>query len=279
MYKHIDMCMRTHNYVYMYKGGVELIITFINEKGGVGKTSLCFNSAWYFAEQGKRILMVDLDGQRANLTYMAGIDKTQSTATMYDVLTKKENIKRTVLVVEDNLHIVPATNAVINLTAQNSGIDTMRAAIREVESYYDYIFIDVSPSQNRSHALALAASDYVIIPMLADIMSLESNMGISASIKHVQSEVNDRLRVLGIVFNKYTWRTKLSKQVLNAAERMASSLNSRVFSSHIRTNVSLAECVGKHTGITTYDPKSNGADDIRMFCEEIIKEVNKYEQK
>lgn len=279
MYEHIDMCMCTHNYVYMYKGGVELIITFINEKGGVGKTSLCFNSAWYFAEQGKRILMVDLDGQRANLTYMAGIDKTQSTATMYDVLTKKENIKRTVLVVEDNLHIVPATNAVINLTAQNGSIDTMRAAMREVESYYDYIFIDVSPSPNRSHALALSTSDYVIIPMLADIMSLESNMGISASIKHVQSEVNDRLRVLGIVFNKYTWRTKLSKQVLNAAEKMASSLNSRVFSSHIRNNVSLAECVGKHVGITTYDPKSNGADDIRAFCKEIIKEVNNHEQK
>ena len=271
--------MCTHNYVYMYKGGVELIITFINEKGGVGKTSLCFNSAWYFAEQGKRILMVDLDGQRANLTYMAGIDKTQSTATMYDVLTRKENIKRTVLVVEDNLHIVPATNAVINLTAQNGGIDTMRAAMREVEPYYDYVFIDVSPSPNRSHALALAASDYVIIPMLADIMSLESNMGISASIKHVQSEVNDRLRVLGVVFNKYTWRTKLSKQVLSAAEKMASSLNSRVFNSHIRNNVSLAECVGQHIGITTYDPKSNGADDIKAFCKEIIKEVNKHEQK
>lgn len=256
-----------------------MIITFINEKGGVGKTSLCFNSAWYFAEQGKRVLMVDLDGQRANLTYMAGIDKTQSTATMYDVLTKQENIKRTVLVVEDNLHIVPATNAVINLAAQNSSIDTMRAAMREVEPYYDYIFIDVSPSPNRSHALALSTSDYVIIPMLADIMSLESNMGISASIKHVQGEVNDRLRVLGIVFNKYTWRTKLSKQVLSAAEKMASSLNSRVFSSHIRNNVSLAECVGKHVGITTYDPKSNGADDIKAFCKEIIKEVNKHEQK
>ena len=256
-----------------------MIITFINEKGGVGKTSLCFNSAWHFAEQGKRVLMVDLDGQRANLTYMAGIDKTQSTATMYDVLTKKENIKRTVLVVEDNLHIVPATNAVINLTAQNSSIDTMRAAMREVESYYDYIFIDVSPSPNRSHALALSTSDYVIIPMLADIMSLESNMGISSSIRYVQDNVNNKLRVLGIVFNKYTRRTKLSKQVLSAAERMASSLSSRVFKSHIRSNVSLSECVGKHVGITAYDPKSNGADDIKAFCDEIIREVNKYEQK
>ncbi len=251
------------------------IIAFINEKGGVGKSSLCFNTAWCFAEQGKKTLMIDLDGQRANLTFIAGIDKPSKLATMYDVLTDGLDIKQTVLVVEDNLHIIPATADLSGLESMNVAPQAMRPAVKELEPFYDFIFIDVSPTPNLGHALALAAADHVIIPMLPDITSLEANMGIIESVKLAKASVNPGLNVLGIVMNKSTFRTLLSKQVTTAAEGMAASMETKVFNAKIRQAVVLSENVGQHTGITSYAPKSGSAEDVRRLCKEIIEEVNR----
>lgn len=249
-------------------------IAFINEKGGVGKSSLCFNAAWYFSEQGKKVLLVDLDGQRANLTYICGIDKRPGIVTMYDALASAVSPKKAVLVVEDNLHIIPATVDVASLTPQNSKLETMRQTIATLSPYYDYIFIDVSPTPNRGHALALAAADGVIIPMLPDITSLEANMGVIESIRLARKDVNPDLAVYGIVLNKFTWRARLSTQVTETANRMAAALSSKVFDTKIRQGVSMSENVGQHIGITAYDPKGKCADDIRSFCREIEEVVN-----
>lgn len=249
-------------------------IAFINEKGGVGKSSVCFNTAWHFAEQGKKVLLIDLDGQRANLTYICGIDKQPGIVTMYDALTASVSPKKAVLVVEDNLHIIPATVDVASLTPQNSKLEKMQQVIATLSPYYDLIFIDVSPTPNRGHALALAAADGVIIPMLPDITSLEANMGVIESIRLAQKEINPDLAVYGIVLNKFTLRARLSTQVSETANKMAAALGSKVFATKIRQGVSMSENVGQHTGITTYDPKSKCADDIRNLCNEIEEVIN-----
>lgn len=249
------------------------IIAYINEKGGVGKSSVCYNVGWALAEKGNKVLMVDLDGQRANLTFIAGIDKPTSLATIYDVLTDGLDIRQTVLIVEDNLHIVPATADVAGLD-KNASIERMKESMEQLRPYYDYIFIDVSPTPNRGHALALASSDGVIIPMLPDVTSLEANMGVVESIQIVQDKINPELKVLGIIFNKYTWRLLLSSQVTATASKMAEALNSRVFKTKIRQGVALSENVGKHQGITAYAPKSKVADDIRELCKEIEEVIN-----
>jgi chromosome partitioning protein len=261
----------------MYKkGGIDMgkVIAYINEKGGVGKSSVCFNVAWELALQEKKILMIDMDGQRANLTYICGIEKEEGMLTLYDVLSGGVDCKRAVLIVEDNLHIIPASADVASLDRENSSLEDMKKVIAEMKRYYDYIFIDVSPTPNRGHALALAAADGVIIPMLPDITSLEANMGVIESIKLTQKEINPTLRVLGVVFNKYTWRTVLSSKVTDTASKMAAALNSKVFSAKIRNAVNLSENVGSHTGITTYAPKSKSADDIRKLCKEIEEVVH-----
>ena len=250
------------------------IISYINEKGGVGKSSVCFNVAWSFAEQGKKVLMVDLDGQRANLTYIAGIDKPSGLSTMYDVLTAGLNVKKTVLVVEENLHIIPATVDVAALSRENSRLEDMQKALNELKPYYDYIFIDVSPTPNRGHALALAAADGVIIPMLPDVTSLEANKGVVESIRLTQRETNPELKVYGIVFNKFTLRTLLSTKVSATAEKMAAAVNSRVFKTKIRQGVVMSENVGQHIGITAYAPKNKIAEDIKQLCKEIEEVVN-----
>lgn len=245
------------------------VIAFINEKGGVGKSSICFNTGWCFAEQGKKVLFIDLDGQRANLTYIAGIDKPTGLSTIYDVLTDDLDVKKTVLVVEDNLHIIPATADVVFLDTKNNRLEDMQEAIGSLRSYYDYIFIDVSPTPNRGHALALAAADSVIVPMLPDITSLEANKGVVETIRLMQKSANPNLRVLGIILNKFTLRTLLSNQVAATASKMAAAMNSRVFKTKIRQGVAMSENVGQHTGVTAYAPKSKSADDIRQFCKEI----------
>lgn len=249
------------------------VISFINEKGGVGKSSVCFNVAWYFAEQGRRVLLIDLDGQRANLTYICGIDKTANTVTMYDILTSEIPVKQSVLMVEENLHIIPATVDVAALDRNNSRLEDMKKAVSTLSPYYDYIFIDVSPTPNRGHALALAASNSAIIPMLPDITSLEANVGVIESIKIARREINPNLRVLGVVLNKYTLRTLLSGQVTKMANKMATALGSKVFNTKIRQGVAMSENVGKHLGVTAYAPKSKCADDIIDLCVEIEEAV------
>lgn len=250
------------------------IIAFINEKGGVGKSSVCFNTAWHFAEQGRKVLLIDLDGQRANLTYISGIEKKPGILTMYDVLTAGVSAKKAVLVVEDNLHIIPATADVAALAPHNSRLESMQQAMATLAPYYDYIFIDVSPTPNRGHALALAAADGVIIPMLPDITSLEANMGVIESIRITKKEANPQLTVYGIVFNKYTWRARLSSQVTETANKMAAALGSKVFDTKIRQGVTMSENVGQHIGITAYDPKGKCAEDIRKLCKEIEEVTN-----
>lgn len=250
------------------------VIAYINEKGGVGKSSVCFNVAWCFAERGKKVLMIDLDGQRANLTYICGIEKKPGLLTMFDVLTTGVDVKRSVLVVEDNLHIIPATVDVAALDRNNNRLEDMQKAIDSLRPYYDMIFIDVSPTPNRGHALALAAADGVIIPMLPDITSLEANMGVIESIRLAKKETNPKLRVMGVVLNKYTLRTLLSTKVTATANKMASALGSKVFKTKIRQGVAMSENVGQHIGVTAYAPKSKCSDDIKNLCDEIEEVIN-----
>jgi chromosome partitioning protein len=252
-------------------------IAFINEKGGIGKSSICFNAAWCLAlEHKKRVLMIDLDGQRANVTFFAGIEKPANLPTIYDVLVDKMDIRETVLGVEDNLHIIPATSDVALLGPQNAETKDFCSAIQKLYPFYDYIFIDVSPTPNISHALALAAADFVLIPMLPDVTSLEGNMGIIESIEMAQKTINPNLKILGIVLNRYAWRPLLTGQVEATATMIAGSLNAKVFKSKIRQDVKLSENVGQNLGITSYAPKSRAAEDFRKLANEIIEEVKNH---
>lgn len=249
------------------------VITFINEKGGIGKTSCCFNIAWEMSNTDK-ILLIDLDGQRANLSYFLGVKKENNMPTMFDVLQIGLNITDAIIKIKDNIDVIPATVNVANLT-QTAKISRMKKAIEEVRDKYDYIFIDVSPKPDWSHVLALSCSDYIIIPMLPDITSLEANNGIKESVEEIQESTNPNLKVLGILFNKNDNRTNLSKSVSAVAEKMAALLNTKVLNTKIRNAVALGETVSSHIGVTEYDPKSKAAKDIIAVTKEIKQEVKK----
>lgn len=249
-------------------------IVFINEKGGIGKTSCCFNIAWELSKT-KRILLIDLDGQRANLTYFCGIAKPDDLLTMYDVLQKNRHPKEAVVNIKKNLDIIPATIDVSGIV-QTAKVSRMKKIIKEITSEYDYCFIDVSPTPNWGQYLALSSSDFAIIPMLPDIASLEADNGVAESIQEVQDSSNSNLKVLGILFNRNDTRTNMSKQVKEISKIFAERLNTKIFENSIRNSVSMGENVYHHIGVTDYDENSKVAEDVRKLLIEIESEVRNY---
>ena len=249
------------------------IITFINEKGGVGKTSICFNTAWELSSNGKRILMVDIDGQKANLTFFTGIQRSEEMKTLIDVLKGGISFKNAVVNVKQNLDLLPANVSVSDI-GMDSKISKLRNELKNIKDIYDYIFIDVTPSPGWSHYLSLSVSDYAIVIMLPDIASLEGNVGILESISEIQETTNTKLQIAGILFNRNNDRTNLGRQVQDIAERMAAEADTSVFDVKIPQAVSLSECVAAHLGITEYDPGSKAAEAIRDFSEELERRMS-----
>ena len=242
-------------------------VVFINEKGGVGKTSLCFNTAWEISKH-KKVLLIDFDGQRANLSYFCNIKKSEEMKTIYEVLMENVDIRESIQNIKDNLDIIPA-NDIVSSLGKEASIPSFLQALRSIREKYDYCFMDVSPSPNRGQALALSASDYVIIPMLPEVTALEANMGVMDTIMFIKEKLNPNIKVLGFLFNKNESRTNLSKDVQDIAEKMAKKLDTTIFETKIKDTVLLKENVGAHKGITGYDLKSNAAFEYVCLCNEI----------
>lgn len=248
-------------------------ITFINEKGGVGKTSSCFNTAWELASRGNRILMIDMDGQKANLTFFTGADtQIEDMRTMAEVFRGDISISDIIHSVKDNLDLVPA-NANMSGLGMEAKVIKFRKSISEIENDYDYIFIDVNPAPGWSHYLSLSVSDFAIIVMLPDIASLEGNKGILETIEEIKGTNNSGLEIMGFLFNKNNSRTVLAKQVTDAAEAMAEQAGTRIFNTKIRSAVVLSENVLSHEGVTEYAKRSAAAEDFVMLADEIERRV------
>lgn len=246
-------------------------ITFINEKGGIGKTSICFNTGWALSDK-KKVLFIDLDGQRANLSFFCGVQKEDDMPTMFNILHEGKDISDAIIPIKKNLDIVPATNNTTNIS-QQAKITNFKKVLSTLDGQYDYVFIDVNPSPSWTHVLALSVSNYAIIPMLPDVASLEANKGVAETIDEIRETTNSKLEVLGIVFNQNENRTNLGKDVKEVAERVASQLGSTVFKTKIRSAVALKENVSMHMGITDYSPKSFAAEDYISFSKEVVKRI------
>ena len=283
------------------------IVTFINEKGGVGKTSLCFNTAWELSCRAKKILMIDMDGQKANLTFFAGVsagvdtrvrkhdrldeqnggrsgnendsenrdnshDMLQEILTMSDVFKREVDIKLTIMPVKEKLDIVPADSGVANLD-MSAKVIKFRKAVESIQELYDYVFIDVNPAPGWSHYLSLSICDYAVIVMLPDIASLEGNKGILETVEEIQETNNERLEILGIVLNKNNERTVLARQVSTVATKMAEQHRTKIFATKIRNSVVMSENIISHKGVTDYASSSAVAEDIRRLADEFVSTI------
>lgn len=244
------------------------IITFIAEKGGTSRSSVVFSTSWELAKRGKKVLIIDMDGQAANISYYAGIPKDDDMLTIVDVF-KGKNIKESVLEIKENLDIIPANADLTNL-GQTAKLSILKKAIKEIENFYDYIFIDVNPTPGWTHFLSLSVANGAVIVSLPDIACLKANEGILDSIEEIQEASNPSLTVYGILFGKNENRTSMAKQVHEVAGKMAKRADTSLFNSTIRNAVVMGELIAAHEGVTDYAAASPVADDIRAFTDELI---------
>lgn len=183
------------------------IISIVNQKGGVGKSTSAYNISSVIAKQGYKVLMIDMDPQ-ASLTISCGFEPEECEKTIVDVMLKfvgneKAKISETILEVSENLFLVPS---IIDLAAsdtlllQEMGRERiLKKKLEEVEDYFDFIFCDCPPSLNQLFINSLVASKYVLIPVSCDYLSYRGLMMLDDTIGTVQDNLNEDLEVMGVI--------------------------------------------------------------------------------
>lgn len=251
-------------------------ITFINESGGVGKTSCCFNTAWELALRGKKVLVIDMDGQKANISYFCGLEENgreyEERMTVYNVICMGTPAEDAIVSVSNNLSLMPANYFMATLP-ENARMKRFKDALDSVSENFDYAFIDVNPSPTRAHALALGVSDYAVVPILPDVKSIVGLYGVAESINDIRDEVNPSLKVLGVLINRNTNRSNVSKSSKGVASEFAKAMDTALFDSSIRESVRLQEVVKVHKGVTEYAPQEKVSADFRAFADELIRKA------
>ena len=223
------------------------IITITNQKGGVGKTTTSSALMDGLHSRGARVLGVDLDPQ-GSLGFCLGLD-IENCATVYDVLKGAANI-REVIMESDCGDILPSNIllSAAELEFNRPGREfLLKNCLAEVADEYDYIIIDTPPALNVLTVNAYVAADTV------------------------RRCYNSRLRVLGIVLNKFNQRFTLNREVLDMAEQIAKQLDTQVFQSRIRSGVAVAEAPAHGESVLSYAPDSKVARDFRLLINEIIR--------
>ena len=248
------------------------VIAITNQKGGVGKTTTSSALLAGLHETGRRVLGVDLDPQ-GSLGFCLGLD-IDNCATIYDVM-KGVRPAREVIVQSECGDILPS-NILLSgaeLEFNRPGREfLLKNALAEFQDEYDYIVSDTPPALNVLTVNAYVMADGLVIPMAPEILSLLGVAQIRETIDTVRRCYNSRLKVLGILLNKYNQRFNLNREVLDMAEQIAEQLDTKVFQTKVRTSVSVAEAPAHGESVLTYAPSSKPAEDFMALITEIVQE-------
>lgn len=247
------------------------VISISNQKGGVGKTTTTGAVAAGYKNKGYNVLCIDLDPQ-SNLSFSAGAE-TEDCPTIYEVL--KGEAKTSFSIQHTQSFDIIASNILlsgIELEFTQTGREfLLKEALSSVSHKYDYIFVDTPPALSILTVNAFTASDYIIIPMLADIFSLQGIAQLSETIKRVRTYCNPNLKIEGIILTKYNKRTVLSREIKGTAELIADELDTSLFNTTIRSSVAVMEAQTNQQNIHSYAPKNGAALDYVDLVNELLK--------
>lgn len=249
------------------------VISLINQKGGVGKTTTAINLAASLGEAGQRVLLVDFDPQ-GNTTGGIAPEGDGEGRTIYDLICGNATVSECLIKdVSEGVDLIPAdidlSGAEIELHEIENGEKTLKEAIKNIKRNYDFVFIDCPPSIGTLTINALTASDGAIIPVQCEYYALEGLSQVLDTIEIVRQKLNTRLKIFGILFTMYDARTNLSDQVIQSVRQ---SLKAPIFETVIPRNVRLAEAPSHGEPITVYDPSSRGAESYRLLASELLRE-------
>ncbi|WP_395150311.1 ParA family protein [uncultured Allofournierella sp.] len=246
------------------------IIAVANQKGGVGKSTTAVNLASCVAQEGKRVLIVDLDPQ-GNTTSGYGISKRNVEYSVYDLLIGQVNTKDVILHTEFHVDVVPSniqlSGAVVELVNMERRENRLREALAQVNSDYDYIFIDCPPSLDLLTLNGLCASDSVLIPIQCEYYALEGLSELMSTLKTVRKLYNRYLEIEGVVFTMYAGRLNLTLQVV---EQVKKFFGDKVYKTTVPRNVRLSEAPSYGQPINYYDPSSKGCEAYRAMAQELL---------
>lgn len=245
------------------------IISVANQKGGTAKTSTAHALATGATYKGKKALAIDLDPQ-GNLTYIMGANANMAGA--YEVMKKQVSIAEAIQHTPQG-DIIPAS---LNLAAADTELSNkpgrdffLQAVLEPLQSLYDVIVVDTPPTLGTLLINALTASNEVIIPMNADILSLQGLYQLAETIKQVQSYCNKDLTVKGILLTRYSGRTVLARDLKDTIESKCTELNIPLLNTVIRDGVAVREAQTMQDSLFTYAPNSNPAKDYLCLFDEI----------
>ena len=251
-----------------------IIISLINHKGGVGKTTSAINIGAGLVEIGKKVLLLDLDPQ-ANLTLSLGIPRQP--ITIYESLRGESELIP--YKVKEGLDVVPSTldlsGAEMELINEAGREFILRELFEPVMEEYDYIIIDCPPSLGLLTLNSLTSSNYVIIPLQTEFLALQGLTKIKQVVDKVKFRLNKKLRIIGVVATMYDSRKVLNREVVETIKKY---FGKRVFKTMVRDNVSLAEAPASRKDIFGYNKKSRGAIDYLNLSKEIDERVTMLEK-
>ena len=247
------------------------VYTITNQKGGVGKTTTTLALASVFHDKGHKVLVIDMDPQ-GNLGFSLGADNVIS-ATSYEVLKGELRAQyaiqhtKTVDIITSNILL-----SAIELEFTDSGREyLLKQAINNIKSFYDYILIDTPPALGILTINAMTASDFVIIPMCADIFSLQGITQLNETIHRIQEYSNPKLQIAGVLLNKYEGRKLLNKEVKGAADLIFKELEIPMFKTTVRPSISVTEAQSAQKDVVKYCTRKGILQDYYRLAEEIGK--------
>lgn len=258
------------------------IISLVNQKGGVGKTTTSINLSSSLALLGKRVLLIDLDPQ-GNATTGVGVNKGEISKSIYDVLSNDTEIKEAMVKTKyKNLYLLPST---INL----AGIDIellekskteenfdkrgqLKKHLSLVENEFDFVIIDCPPSLGVITTNALTASNSVIIPVQCEFYALEGITQLLNTIILAQKNLNPSLEIEGVLLTMLDSRTNLGLEIV---EEIRKYFREKVYNTIIPRLIRLSEAPSHGKPIIAYDPKSRGSEAYLNLAKEVIERNGK----
>lgn len=250
------------------------VVSFSNQKGGVGKTTSCVNIASAAADMGLRVLLVDMDPQ-GNSTSGVGVQKKSIGSSVYDLLLGECSASDAVIKTEfKNLSLIPSTlslaGAEFELFDMDNRESCLKNALAGIHDDFDLIVIDCPPSLSMLTVNALNASDGVIIPMQAEYYALEGLTQLMMTIRKVKEHYNPNLSILGILITMYNGRFNLSQAVIAEIKKYYSD---KLMKTTIPRSVKLSEAPGFGCPINYHDKYSKAATAYKAAAEEMLERI------
>lgn len=248
------------------------IVSVVNQKGGVGKTTTAVNLASGIGIAGKKVLLVDADPQ-GNSTSGFGVNKKNAKITSYELLIGKAKLESAVIKTEfKNVDIVPSSMdlaaAEVDLIEIEHREAQLKMSLAAAREKYDYIFIDCPPSLGLITINALNASDTVLVPIQCEYFALEGLSQLMASVRQVKRLYNPTLEIEGIVLTMYDARLNLTGQVVSEIKKYFSN---QLYKTAIPRAVRLSEAPSYGMPIQYYDKRSKGAAAYDGLAKEFLK--------